>query len=95
MFRLSKIKGISMSPSYLEGDIVLSISSKFVKLKLGDVILFDHDRFGFLIKEIAEIIPEGYYVRGTNPMSTDSKTIGLITPKKIKGRVIFKIKSNN
>jgi len=82
-----------MSPSFLEGDYVVSISSKLVKLKEGDVIVFDHKNYGFLIKEIIEKNNDGYFVQGTYPASTNTKLIGLVTSKMIRGKVILKIKS--
>jgi signal peptidase I len=95
MLKLSIIKGHSMSPSYLEGDYIVSITPRFVNLKIGDVITFKHDIYGYLIKEIYQKNKTGYYVKGMHPMSTKSQSIGLVTPSMIKGKVILKIKQKN
>lgn len=84
-----------MSPSYLEGDYILSITPRLVHLKIGDVITFQHDIYGYLIKEIYQENKTGYYVKGMNPLSTNSQAIGLITPNMIIGKVILKIKQKN
>jgi len=84
-----------MSPSYLEGDYIISITPRLVSLKIGDVITFKHDIYGYLIKEIYQKNKTGYYVKGMYPMSTNSQSIGLVTPSMIKGKVILKIKRKN
>lgn len=84
-----------MSPSYLEGDYIVSVTPKLVNLKVGDVITFKHDRYGYLIKEIYQKNKNGYYVKGIYCMSTTSQSIGLVTPSMIKGKVVFKIKKKS
>jgi signal peptidase I len=95
MLKLSIIKGYSMSPSYLEGDYIVSITPRLVHLRIGDVITFQHASYGYLIKKIYQKKKTGYYVKGIHPMSTDSQTIGIVTPSMIKGKVILKIKQKN
>jgi len=80
-----------MSPSFNEGDFIISIAKRFVTLKLGDNIVFNHPKFGFLIKTICEKTEKGFFVEGKSPLSTDSKSLGLITNDMIEGKVIFKI----
>lgn len=91
MLKLSKIKGFSMLPSYLEGDYVVSINPRFTKLKENDIIIFKHEIYGYLIKKICKKTKNGYYVQGTYFMSTKSCSIGLVTLEMIKGKVIMKI----
>ena len=95
MVRLSKVKGHSMSPSYLDGDYLLSVPLSMVRLKKGDVIIIKHAVFGYLVKEIRSKSKEGYYVQGMHPLSTDSRSIGMVLPKMIKGKVIAKIPVNS
>ena len=82
-----------MLPSYLEGDYVISMVPKLVNFREGDVIIFKHPAYGYLIKKIREKNANGYYVQGTYPMSTDSESIGLVTPDMVEGKVIMKIQS--
>ena len=91
MIRLSKVKGYSMSPSYLDGDFLLSLTPKLFRLQSGDVIIIKHSAYGYLVKEICRKVNKGYYVRGTHPESTGSRAIGLVFPEMIKGKVIAKI----
>lgn len=91
MFRVLKVKGHSMSPSYQDGDYLLSASRRFFKLKIGDVIVINHPKYGDIIKEIITILPDGYHVQGKNSMSTSTKDFGLITPGMIQGKVIAKV----
>jgi signal peptidase I len=92
IIKILKIKGISMSPSLKDGDFVVSINPKLSKIKKGDVITFNHSKYGFMIKEIAEVKKEGYIVKGEHYLSTSSESIGLVTKKMIEGKVILKIK---
>ena len=88
MIRLSKVKGHSMSPPYLDGDYVLSLTPKLFRLQKGDVVIIRHPAYGYLIKEICRKVKKGYYVQGTHPESTGSQAIGLVLPEMIKGKVI-------
>lgn len=80
-----------MSPSLKEGDFIISISKHFVRLKIGDKIVFNHSEYGFLIKEICKKTDNGFYVQGTSSLSTDSKSIGLVTYEMIEGKLVFTI----
>ena len=91
MLKLCKVKGHSMSPSYLEGDYVLCVTSKLIYPKPGDCIVFKNERHGHLIKQITAKTDHGFFVEGTHPESTDSHSIGLIPPEKVVGKVIMKI----
>tara|TARA_B100000809_G_scaffold131230_2_gene129046 strand:+ start:28857 stop:29153 length:297 start_codon:yes stop_codon:yes gene_type:complete len=93
VLKLSKIKGYSMSPSYLEGDYVVSVTTKLVNLRIGDIIIFKHPAYGYLIKEICQKNENGYYVQGIYPKSTTSESIGLVNLNMIEGKVIMKIQS--
>ena len=80
-----------MSPLYEDGEYVLSISKRFVRLKKGDVVIVQHPFYGLLIKEICKQTKEGYSIQGKNPASTASESFGLITPQMILGKVVMKI----
>lgn len=59
-------------------------------LKVGDVIIFEHQFYGTLIKRIASFDPETAeaYVEGTRPDSLDSRRLGTIRRDAIRGKVI-------
>jgi signal peptidase I len=90
MLKLCKVKGHSMSPSYLEGDYVLCLTSKRVHLDIGDCIIFNSNQLGFLIKQISDKNQEGFIVKGTHPQSTSSSTIGVIPPEQVVGKVVMR-----
>ncbi len=94
MFRVLRITGDSMSPEYQDGDFVL-IGKGFFFLsrhKVRDVIVFTHQQYGILIKEIEKITNEGVYVIGTDKNSLDSRRLGPVNPAAIEGRVIWHIR---
>jgi len=95
MFRIHKVTGDSMSPDFQQGDFVLIATSDFVRkrLKVGDVIIFEHKLYGTLIKRIASFDPETAeaYVEGTRPDSLSSLRLGTIRRNAIRGKVIAHI----
>lgn len=95
MFRIKKVTGDSMSPDYHQGDFVILLTLPFFirRLKIGDVIAFEHQLYGSLIKRIASFDPETsqVFVEGTHPDSLDSRRLGSIDPGRIRGKVIAHI----
>ena len=95
MFRIHKVTGDSMSPDYQEGDFVLIATANFVRkrLKVGDVIIFEHNLYGTLIKRIASFDPQTTeaYIEGSNPDSLNSLRLGTIRRDVIRGKVIAHI----
>jgi signal peptidase I len=92
MLRIHKVTGDSMSPDFQEGDFVVLLTPSFFinRLKVGDVIIFEHKLYGTLIKRIASFDPKTAeaYVEGTGPDSLDSRRLGTIRHEKIRGKVI-------
>lgn len=88
--RIYKISGHSMSPAFLPGDYVVSLSKTCSKPKVKDVIIFEHGIYGKMIKRIFKKTPNGFYVQGIHAMSTKSETIGVVTNESIIGKVVFK-----
>lgn len=92
MFRIHKVTGDSMSPDFQDGDFVIltRVPILFNRLKVGDVIIFEHKYYGTLIKRIASFDPETAeaYVEGTRPESLDSRRLGTIRRAAIRGKVI-------
>lgn len=92
MFRIHKITGDSMSPDFQEGDFVVLLTVPFFlnRLKIGDIIVFDHQLYGRLIKRIVSFDPETAeaYVQGTQPNSLGSLRLGTIRRDAIRGKVV-------
>jgi len=95
MLRIQKVVGDSMSPDFQEGDFVVITTVPFFlnRLKVGDTIIFNHIRYGTLIKRIASFDPETAeaFVEGTHPNSLDSRRMGTIRRDAILGKVIAHI----
>lgn len=95
MLRIHKVTGDSMSPDFQEGDFVVLTTAPFFlnRLKIGDVIIFEHKLYGVLIKRIASFDPKTAeaYVEGTRPDSLDSRRLGTIRHDAIRGKVIAHI----
>lgn len=95
MVKLLKVAGASLEPSYQDGDFVLvsKIPIFFKFVRKGDVIVFHHEVYGTLIKQIDRLVPEqnGYYVLGTREDSIDSRLIGIIAKQDVVGKVIWHI----
>jgi signal peptidase I len=84
-----------MSPDFQQGDFVLIATTDFVRkrLKVGDIIVFEHKLYGTLIKRIASFDPETAeaYVEGIRPDSLSSLRLGTIRRDAIRGKVIAHI----
>jgi Predicted transcriptional regulator len=95
MVKLLKVTGASLEPSYQDGDFVLvsKIPIFFKSVHTGDVIVFQHEVYGTLIKRIERLVPEqnGYYVVGTREDSVDSRLIGIIAKNDVIGKVIWHV----
>ena len=92
MLRIHKVTGDSMSPDFQDGDFVVLTTVPFFlnRLKVGDIIIFEHKLYGKLIKRIASFDPETAeaYVEGTQSDSLDSLRLGTIRRDAIRGKVI-------
>ena len=96
MIKIVKVTGSSLSPFFFPGDYVVLTTLPFTKLKLkqGDIIVFDHPDLGSLIKFVKENNHQDntLYVEGVNPESISSHKLGPIPYSAVDGKVIFTIK---
>jgi hypothetical protein len=96
MIRIVKVTGDSLSPVYLNGDYVVLITWRglLFDFKEGDVITFQDDKLGTLIKVIDQIDSANrtLLVKGFHPLSTGSNQIGPVPKHSILGKVILHIK---
>ncbi len=90
------VSGDSMSPQFLDGDI-LEIDSKIYEYtdpQKDDIILFEHPYIKdfLMLKKIIFIEDGKYHVEGINKSeSTDSRSFGKISRDKIIGKVVSKV----
>ena len=96
MLKLIKVTGDSLSPFFLPGDYVLTGNCPrlFGKISEGDTIVFSHDSFGLLIKEVSRVDPQlqQYSIKGHHHHSINSRKLGPISFSDIHGKVILHFK---
>lgn len=95
MFRIIKVTGESLSPTYQEGDYVVVTTIPFflARIKAGDVIIFNHVSYGKMIKKVSTVSAGGgeFVVVGSHENSVDSRNFGTIPAESVEGKVIWHI----
>lgn len=90
MIRLFKVSGHSLFPLLQDGQRVLCVKLfKFSSLKIFDIVVFEKEPHGLMIKQIKSINQEDYFLQGTDPFSIDSRDFGTIDRKYIYYKVLF------
>lgn len=96
MFKVLRVSGSSLLPQFKDGDFVLvsKIPVLMGRLTTGDVIAFDSRQFGTMIKVVDSLSADGkaMSVKGTHPLSVDSRTIGPVSKTDIIGKVIWHVR---
>ena len=96
MIQVIKVTGESLSPFLLSGDyvVVLELPKSRLRLRIGDLIVFQHPVYGRMIKRLDAVENGGeeLFVVGFHPESTDSRQFGLIPRRWVTGKVIAQIK---
>jgi len=95
MFKLIRVAGESLSPSFNEGDfiVVSKVPFWFNSLNQGDVVTFNHPLYGRLLKQVDHFTEDGgVYVLGTRENSIDSRHFGSVRRESLDGKVIWHIK---
>jgi hypothetical protein len=95
MFKIIKVTGLSLSPFFLPDDYVLlwRAPRQFKKLAPGDFIVFDHNEYGLLIKEVVRNTTTEEFIeaKGIHPDSLSTQRMGKIPYKNIVGKVFRRI----
>jgi signal peptidase I len=93
MIRFLKVTGDSLAPEYRTGDFVLIVKIPCIlfKVRVGDIVVFEHPVHGTLIKRVQSIdsIACTAIALGTNERSIDSRNFGPISVSSITGKVIY------
>ena len=90
MFKLLKIEGDSMYPFLKNSETILCIKPLFNNLEENDIVVFNHEKEGLMIKRLTVIDKNGYYVEGTTPYSLDSSIFGYLKKEDILYKMIYK-----
>lgn len=93
MLYFFKVQGYSLYPKYKSGDYLLGVAPlSFFPIKLHDLVVFTHEKYGLLVKEVTQIENDKYFVEGYNDESIDSKHFGWVDKTAILYKVFFSIK---
>lgn len=95
MFKVIKVTGNSLSPFFLPGDYVVTLTCRWLlrNLSAGDVIVFRHPEYGQMVKKVNGTNQKTgtISVRGVHPESLDSRQFGPISSDNVIGKVIWHI----
>lgn len=80
-----------MYPLLREGDKVLCMKPLLGTLHEEDVVVFNHNKEGLMIKKLTRIDENGYYVKGSTPYSVDSSTFGYLQKEDILYKMVYKL----
>lgn len=91
MINLIKVKGESMAPALNDGDFVFT-SRWHTKLRVDHLVVVDHALYGFIVKKVLHIAPDGQlWLGGESNKSLRSERIGWVSPRRVVGKVIYRI----
>lgn len=94
MFKVFKLEGDSLFPLLKEGEVLLCLKIfSFSKIKLNDFVLFKDKTRGFMVKKVTSISENGYFVKGENAFSYDSRNFGELKKSDILYKVFINFKT--
>lgn len=70
-------------------DGTFALFSRVGTYKEADTILIHHAEYGLIVKEVCEVLPDGFRVAGTSPYSTPSYRFGIVPPERVIGRLCW------
>jgi len=96
MLQIVRIRGQSLFPELNDGDFILMGKGPIFipQMKPGDLVVFQHELYGQMIKRIKEIdaAHRKVFVLGNHDASIDSRQLGWIDIDCVVGKVIWSIK---
>ncbi|MCV6590177.1 MAG: nickel-type superoxide dismutase maturation protease [Marinobacterium sp.] len=90
---IHRVAGLSMAPSFLHNDYVLSFRWHFTRYQKGDVVVVQHPVYGRIIKRIVQLDGQGQaLLAGDNPAaSTSSEKLGWLPLSSLLGCVWWRV----
>ena len=82
-----------MSPELHSGDYVVTINH-FFSVKLNDTVVVEHPTYGSIVKRVSHIYADNSLAIHGNALSVSENSLGRISPKSLKGKVIYCIKQH-
>lgn len=94
MITVVKVSGRSMLPKYKDGDYLLLLKKSNGRLKVGRDIVFNHQAYGTMVKEVSSVNRELNYftAKGLNIESISEEKMGEIPFDSIIGYPIYHFK---
>ena len=96
MINIIKVTGSSLSPVFLPGEyaVIWRTPHRFKNLSPGDFVVFNHERYGRLIKKVVRNNPAEKFLEaeGIHPDSLATEKIGKIPYNHIIGKVLLRIR---
>ena len=87
--RLTRILGRSMQPRLQPG--AYALFGPFRTLRVGDIVLVEHPRYGRIVKAIHRIDTQNLELIGLSEDSTPTQDLGQVSVDAVLGRLIFSI----
>ncbi|MEM1051199.1 MAG: S24/S26 family peptidase [Pseudomonadota bacterium] len=89
-FKIARIDGRSMEPMLVDGSFALF--RRRYRREQGEVILVNHKEFGLIVKQVADIAPNGEMVlAGLSPESTSTERLGRVSREQVQGTLVAPI----
>ena len=79
-----------MYPFLKNGETILCMKPLLNSFSKDDIVIFNHEKEGLMIKKLTKINENGFYVEGTTPYSIDSSIFGYLQKEDILYKMIFK-----
>lgn len=88
-WQIAKVNGLSMSPRVPDNSFVVVCSwFNFLPIKVGQVLKFNHPKYGELIKTVSAIDKYGFlWFCGENEHSISIEEIGPVNKNQVSGKV--------
>ena len=87
-----RIEGDSMSPTLQAGQVVLALSSRWVRVRPGRIVAFERGRTLFIKRALTQE-SDGWFVVGDQPArSTDSRRFGPVPVSAIRAVAVIRLR---
>lgn len=62
---------------------------KLRRIEVGDVVLVDHPKFDWIVKQVKQVDATGVRLVGASPQSTASAVLGTVDHNRVLGKLIY------
>lgn len=88
-WRIVRVNGGSMSPRLPPDSYALFRPAR--RVHAGDIVLADHVRYGWIIKQVRELVDDGVTLEGIAPESTASDRLGVVHWDRLMGKLVWHV----